>query len=110
MEFLHAAHPAEGLALARERQPDLILLDIQLPDMDGFEVLRHLRADPRTRATPAIAVSAGAMAADVRTGLAAGFADYLTKPLEITSLLAAVRKAIGRPAQAGLSDGTPRKR
>jgi len=110
VEFLHAAHPAEGLALARERQPDLILLDIQLPDMDGFEVLRHLRADPRTRATPAIAVSAGAMAADVRTGLAAGFADYLTKPLEITSLLAAVRKAIGLPAQAGLSEGTPRKR
>ena len=101
VSIVHAGHPAIGLRLARELAPDLILLDIQLPDMDGFEVLRRLRLDAATRDTPAIAVSASAMPSDIRNGLAAGFADYLTKPIEITSLFDAIRRALAGRPQAG---------
>jgi len=101
VSIVHAAHPAVGLRLARELAPDLILLDIQLPDMDGFEVLRRLRLEAPTRDTPAIAVSASAMPSDIRNGLAAGFADYLTKPIEITSLFDAIRRALAGRTQAG---------
>ncbi len=83
-----AALPGEGLALAEALQPQLILLDIHLPDMDGWEVLRRLRAHPRTRDIPVVAVSASAMAADVARGREAGFTDYLTKPLPLQRLLA----------------------
>lgn len=83
-----AALPAEGLALAQSLRPDLVLLDLHLPDIDGWEVLRRLRADPATRALPVVAVSASAMHADLERGRAAGFADYLTKPLDLQRLLA----------------------
>ncbi|MBX3638173.1 MAG: response regulator, partial [Rubrivivax sp.] len=83
--------PELGLDLARADRPDLILLDIQLPGMDGFEVLRRLRADEATRAIRVVAVSANAMHGDVEEALAAGFDGYLTKPLDIAQLLAVVR-------------------
>jgi CheY-like chemotaxis protein len=83
-----AATPTEGLALARTRRPALVLLDIHLPEMDGWAVLRVLREDPLTRDIPVVAVSAQAMPEDLARGLAAGFADYLTKPLELRRLLA----------------------
>ncbi|GAB4114819.1 MAG: hypothetical protein Fur0014_17310 [Rubrivivax sp.] len=86
--LLSAGLPGEGLALAAAQPPDLILLDLHLPEMDGFEVLRRLRADPRTRAIPVVAVSAHAMGADLARGRAAGFDDYLTKPLDVGALLA----------------------
>jgi CheY-like chemotaxis protein len=79
--------PDEGLALAQEAPPDLVLLDIQLPGMDGFEVLRRLRADARTARVPVIAISANAAPGDVERGLAAGFDDYLAKPLELNLLV-----------------------
>jgi len=64
------------------------LLDINLPGMNGFEALRHLQDNPVTCAIPVIAISANAMERDVKKGLAAGFTEYLTKPLDVPRLLA----------------------
>ena len=86
--------PGIGLQMAIDERPDLILLDIQLPDMDGYEVLRRLRLNDATRKIPVIAVSANAMPGDVEQGLAAGFARYVTKPLEMRRLSAAVRDVL----------------
>ena len=83
---------AGGVARAATLQPDLILVDLQLPDIDGYEVLRRLRADPRTRALPCVALSANAMPEDVRRGIAAGFADYWTKPIDFAIFLAALKE------------------
>jgi PAS domain S-box-containing protein len=85
-----AMQPALGLELARNQRPDLILLDINLPEMDGFEVMACLREHPATRAIPVVAISANAMAQDIERGKAAGFADYLTKPVEVEKLLKVV--------------------
>lgn len=83
------AHTAElGLEIAKIQHPDLILLDINLPGMDGFEALRCLHNDPAISAIPVVAVSANAMERDIEKGMAAGFADYLTKPLDVPKLLA----------------------
>ena len=98
VRVLSAPLPLEGLALARSERPDLILLDIQLPGIDGFEVLRRLRADEVTRAIPVVAVSANAMPSDIDAGLAAGFAAYLTKPIELERLLASVQRVLHAPA------------
>jgi PAS domain S-box-containing protein len=89
-----AALPEEGLAMARAQRPDLILLDIQLPGMDGYEVLRRLRADPATRGIPVAAISANAMLGDVERGRAAGFDAYLPKPMMLDDLLAYVRQVL----------------
>ena len=90
-----AALPAVGLRLAVQERPDLILLDIQLPDMDGYEVLRRLRLNDASRDIPVIAVSANAMPGDIEHGLAAGFVQYLTKPLDMHRLITAVEEALG---------------
>lgn len=79
-----------GLEIAKTRHLDLILLDINLPDMDGFEILRELQANPATRDVPVLAISANAMARDIKRGLEAGFAGYLTKPLDIPKFLAVI--------------------
>jgi CheY-like chemotaxis protein/anti-sigma regulatory factor (Ser/Thr protein kinase) len=89
-----AALPTLGLRLAIEERPDLILLDIQLPEMDGYEVLRRLRLHDASRDIPVIAVSANAMPGDIAHGLAAGFVEYLTKPLDMQKLIAAVEHAL----------------
>jgi hypothetical protein len=83
---------AAGVARAKVLQPDLVLIDLQLPDFDGFEVLRRLRADPATRAIPCVALSANAMPEDIARGLSAGFADYWTKPIDFTVFLSALKK------------------
>ncbi len=93
-----AADGASGVAAARERHPDLILLDMQLPDFDGHEVLRRLRADPATAAIPCIAVSANAMPADIERALAAGFADYWTKPLDFRAFMRSLDALFGPAA------------
>jgi signal transduction histidine kinase/ActR/RegA family two-component response regulator len=87
-----ADEPAEGLAAATAEPPDLVLLDIQLPGMDGFEVLRRLRADPVTRQVPVAAVSANAMPADLARAREAGFDDYLTKPIDFDRLRALLQR------------------
>ena len=72
-----------GLSLARSQRPDVILMDLNLPGLSGLEVLAQLRREPETARIPAIAVSANAMPADIDRALAAGFARYLTKPIDI---------------------------
>jgi CheY-like chemotaxis protein len=90
VRLLVAGLPALGLTMAEQARPDLVLLDIQLPGMDGFEVLRRLREQPATRRTPVIAVSANAMQSDIDDARRAGFDDYVTKPLDMQRLLAVV--------------------
>ena len=87
-----AEEPLQAIELARTLRPQLLLLDVELPGIDGLELLQRLRADESMRAIPAIAVSAGAMPGDIRKALDAGFAAYLTKPLELGELLQAVRR------------------
>jgi PAS domain S-box-containing protein len=83
-----------ALELAREHRPDLILLDVHLPDIDGDEVLRRLRADPETRDIPVVAVSAEATPRKIERFLAAGARAYLTKPLDVKQFLQAVDEAL----------------
>ena len=93
---LRCAHEAAlGIELARAELPALILMDINLPGMDGYAALVALKADPLTRTVPVVALSANAMPADVERGLAAGFADYLTKPLDFTHLYAVLAQYLG---------------
>ena len=92
---LWSAHePFLGLELAAEHKPDLILLDINLPGMDGFEVLRELRKREATANTPVLAISANAMPKDIEKGMAAGFDDYITKPIDVKHLLDAVENIL----------------
>ena len=92
VKMLSAIAPGLGLEIAQAHQPDLILLDINLPDMDGFEVMRCLRQHPATKAIPVVAVSANAMEQDLARGMAAGFADYVTKPIDVGRLLRVVEE------------------
>jgi len=87
-----------GVARAQALLPDLVLIDLQLPDFDGFEVLRRLRAETSTAAIPCIALSANAMPEDIERGLTAGFADYWTKPIDFAAFLTALKKRF--PASA----------
>jgi two-component system, cell cycle response regulator DivK len=73
----------EGVELARRLRPDLVLLDLQLPGIDGMEALGQLRADPVTRALPVVAVTAFAMKSDRHRALAAGFDGYVAKPISV---------------------------
>jgi signal transduction histidine kinase/ActR/RegA family two-component response regulator len=97
-----AEEPLQAIEMARSLRPHLLLLDVELPGIDGLELLQRLRTDESMRTIPAIAVSAGAMPADIRKALDAGFAAYLTKPLELVELLQAVRRHLpsGRDVQA----------
>ncbi|MCK4706359.1 MAG: response regulator, partial [Gammaproteobacteria bacterium] len=90
-----SAHEALlGLELAAEHQPDLILLDINLPGLSGYEVLKHLRQSTTTSHIPVIAISANAMPKDIEKGKQAGFDDYITKPIDINLLLNTVTKRL----------------
>ena len=91
---LSATTAAEGMTLARDERPDLILLDIGLPGMSGFELLAWLRREPELADTPVIAISANALPSDVERGLVAGFDDYLTKPIDVHKLLGRVQAAL----------------
>ena len=79
-----------GLELARQHQPDLLLLDLHLPDMQGDEILRQLRADPLTAKIPVVMISADATSAQIELLRAAGANDYLTKPIDVRRFLAVI--------------------
>lgn len=91
---IEAINGAEALRQARERKPRLILMDIQMPDMDGVAALRNLLEDERTRDIPVIALTSYAMKGDRERFLADGFAAYLAKPVTAEDLLQAVKKIL----------------
>jgi CheY-like chemotaxis protein len=85
---------ADGLAVAAEWKPDLILMDIKMPVMDGYEATTRLKADPATAAIPVIALTAHAMREDEERAKAAGVDDYATKPVDLPVLLEKIAKLI----------------
>jgi DNA-binding response OmpR family regulator len=85
-----AAHGALALDIAAKEKPDLILLDILMPGMDGLEVCRRLKTDPATQGIPVIFLTAKSSAAEILTGFEVGAVDYVTKPFQIPELLARV--------------------
>lgn len=87
IELRCAEDGQSGLALARDWRPHLVLLDMQLPDLDGFAVRQALSEHPATAPAPCIALSANAMPQDMKAALAAGFADYWTKPIDFQGFL-----------------------
>jgi len=95
-----AATAPEGLALAVNHRPDVILLDIHLPGMSGYEALARLKAMPETRDIPVLALTAAALPGDVANGLTAGFFRYLTKPIDTAAFLAAIRDALAEAMAA----------
>ncbi len=84
----------QGLKLALENSPSLILMDIQLPGMDGITALKQLRADPKTANIPVIAITASAMTHNRETMLAEGFDGYQTKPISVNDFLEEVRRVL----------------
>jgi PAS domain S-box-containing protein len=100
MHLRSAPEGSAGIALLRTRLPDLLLVDMQLPDMDGFEVLRRVRADAAWQALTVIALSANAMPDDVGRARAAGFDDYWTKPIDFERFLAGLDALAARRERA----------
>ena len=94
--IVEADNGEDGVRLAGERLPKLILMDIQLPGIDGIEALRRIRANETTRAIPIIAVTASAMDRDRQQIMAAGFDGYQSKPLNVREFLAAVQAILAR--------------
>jgi CheY-like chemotaxis protein len=91
----------DGVRLAQESSPALVLMDIQLPGINGIEALRRLRADPKTKKIPVIAVTASAMTHDRAKIMAAGFDGYQSKPINVKEFLVAVREMLDRPRAGG---------
>jgi DNA-binding response OmpR family regulator len=85
-----------GLTLARERRPDLVILDLLMPYKDGFEVLRELKEDPVTQPIPVIILSSSSREEDMVKALNAGADDFVTKPFRARELMARVRKVLGK--------------
>jgi two-component system, cell cycle response regulator DivK len=91
-ELVEAADGEHALAVYAKQRPDLILMDIQLPVMDGYETTRRIRADPESKGIPIIAVTSYALSGDEAKALAAGCNAYITKPYSPRALLAKVRE------------------
>ena len=94
-DIVKTASGAAVLELARQHRPDLVLMDIQLPDVSGLDAVRQLKGDPQTLAIPVIAVTAFAMAGDERRALDSGCDGYIAKPIMLREFLAVVEKFIG---------------
>ena len=93
-EIVSAPDGAAGIAMAAAEPPDLILMDLNLPEIDGWEATRRLKANPATRDIPIIALSAHAMAGDREKAIATGCDDFETKPVEFDRLLAKIEHAL----------------
>ena len=98
-EVLQAEDAASGLALAKSERPDLVLMDVQLPGMDGLEATRRLKSDPATHAIKVIALTAFAMKGDEEKMLAAGCDSYIAKPFQYQEFLAEVERHLGAVQQ-----------
>lgn len=96
LRLLSASSGQHGLELAGRFALDAFLLDIHLPDMSGYAVLKALRDNPATQAIPVLALSADALPVDIEKGLKAGFRDYLTKPVDVEKLMAALERVLGK--------------
>ncbi|MEN9812675.1 MAG: two-component system response regulator [Opitutia bacterium Tous-C8FEB] len=94
-EVVIAVDGQQGVDLAGTTQPNVILMDMSLPVIDGWEATRRIKADPATKAIPVIALTAHAMAGDREQALAAGCDDYDTKPIDLTRLLPKIEKYAG---------------
>jgi CheY-like chemotaxis protein len=94
-KIVEAADGEEALERIGEEIPDLVLLDIQMPRLDGFGVVRRIRHDPRTAALPVLALTAFAMKGDRARALAAGFDAYITKPIDAAALRQQVEQLLG---------------
>jgi two-component system cell cycle response regulator DivK len=97
---LEAVTGEEGVRLAREHRPDLVLMDIQLPGISGIEALRQLRASSETAAIPVVAVTASVMQTDRREIVDAGFDGYIGKPISLRPFIEAVREHVQRKGSA----------
>ena len=107
-EIVCANDGAAGVLLAQSESPHLILMDMSLPVLDGWEATRQLKSDDATKAIPVIALTAHAMSADRDRALEAGCDDYDTKPVELPRLLEKIAALLGaRTAQAGSTPATP---
>ncbi len=95
MKLLTAADGGTGIALAKAHRPDVIVLDINLPGMNGFEILRELKRVPATAGIPVIALSAAAAPRDIQRGKAEGFLHYLTKPINVAEFMSAIDGLLG---------------
>jgi len=93
---LEAATGTDGVRLAREHRPDLILMDIQLPDIDGIAALRQIRAEPALDATPVLAVSASVMPDEQQKIVTSGFDAFITKPIDLKGFRETVRRFLER--------------
>ncbi len=107
-EVVRASNGVEALRQAREAVPDLILLDLMIPQLNGWEVCRRLRQDPATRATPVIIVTARVEEGDKVLGLEMGADDYVTKPFAVRELIARIRAVMRRRAPVEASEKTHR--
>jgi CheY-like chemotaxis protein len=94
VRLIEAMEGRLGVALAREHHPDLILLDLHLPDISGIEVLRLVREDPSTKGIPVAVISADATPGQIERLMADGVVDYLTKPLDVRKLLALLDRVL----------------
>jgi PAS domain S-box-containing protein len=94
LRLLTAVNGSSGIEIAFGSQPDVILMDINLPDINGFEALKILRSDPATMHIPVVAISANAMPRDIKKGLEAGFFQYITKPIKVKEFMDALKVAM----------------
>ena len=104
-QILEATDAETGIQIARERKPDLILMDIQLPDMDGLKAARIIKEDPVLKAVPIVAVTSHAMQGDDKKAFDAGCSGYISKPIDTRSFLTTIEQYLGKNTDKRQSNG-----